>query len=208
MPPTLSSLVSSHWKGSVRHTHGVLPMVGIAKDKGFRGVYVPDHDKAEAAVVDGIDIFPVTTLSALVNHLRGDEPLAAHHEDEADSSDEEPTFFESDFAHIKGQEHAKRALEIAAAGGHNILMTGPPGSGKTMLARSLPSLLPKMSSDEALEVTKIYSVSGMLQSDTALMRQRPLPIASLHHLSCGVGGRRSETRAGGDKPEPSGSAVP
>ena len=179
-------------EGSVRHTHGVLPMVGIAKDKGFRGVFVPDHDKAEAAVVDGIDIFPVATLSALVNHLRGDVPLAAHHEDEADSGDEEPQFFESDFAHIKGQEHAKRALEIAAAGGHNILMTGPPGSGKTMLARSLPSLLPKMSSAEALEVTKIYSVSGMLQSDTALMRQRPFrsPHYTISHAGLVGGGRR------------------
>ena len=179
-------------EGSVRHTHGVLPMVGIAKDKGFRGVFVPDHDKSEAAVVDGIDIFPVATLHALVNHLRGDEPLAAHQEDEADSGDEEPTFFESDFAHIKGQEHAKRALEIAAAGGHNILMTGPPGSGKTMLARSLPSLLPKMSSDEALEVTKIYSVSGMLQSDTALMRRRPFrsPHYTISHAGLVGGGRR------------------
>ena len=142
--------------------------------------------------MDGIDIFPVTTLPSLVNHLRGDVPMAAHHEDEADSGDEEPKFFESDFAHIKGQEHAKRALEIAAAGGHNILMTGPPGSGKTMLARSLPSLLPKMSSAEALEVTKIYSVSGMLQSDTALMRQRPFrsPHYTISHAGLVGGGRR------------------
>ena len=195
-------------EGTVRHTHGVLPMVGIAKDKGFRGVFVPDHDKAEAAVVDGIDIFPVAKLSALVNHLRGDEPLAAHQEDEADSGDEEPTFFESDFAHIKGQEHAKRALEIAAAGGHNILMTGPPGSGKTMLARSLPSPLAQdvlrrgAGSDEDIQRERDASIGHVAHETEAL------PVASLHHLSCGAGGRRSETRAGGDKPEPSGSAVP
>ena len=179
-------------EGSVRHTHGVLPMVGIAKDKGFRSVFVPDHDKAEAAVVDGIDIFPVSNLPSLVNHLRGDEPLAPHHGNETSPSEEEPDFYESDFAHIKGQEHAKRALEIAAAGGHNILMTGPPGSGKTMLARSLPSLLPKMSPDESLEVTKIYSVSGLLQSDTALMRQRPFrsPHYTISHAGLVGGGRR------------------
>ena len=179
-------------EGSVRHTHGVLPMVGIAKDRGFRGVFVPDHDKAEAAVVDGIDIFPVATLPSLVNHLRGDEPLAPHHGNGASPLEEEPDFYESDFAHIRGQEHAKRALEIAAAGGHNILMTGPPGSGKTMLARSLPSLLPKMSSAESLEVTKIYSVSGLLQSDTALMRQRPFrsPHYTISHAGLVGGGRR------------------
>ena len=179
-------------EGSVRHTHGVLPMVGIAKDKGFHSVFVPDHDKAEAAVVVGIDVFPVATLPVLVNHLRGDEPLAPHHVNGVATSEEEPDFYESDFAHIKGQEHAKRALEIAAAGGHNILMTGPPGSGKTMLARSLPSLLPKMSPDESLEVTKIYSVSGLLQSDTALMRQRPFrsPHYTISHAGLVGGGRR------------------
>ena len=179
-------------EGSVRHTHGVLPMVGIAKDKGFRSVFVPDLDKAEAAVVDGIDIFPVATLPSLVNHLRGDEPLAPHNGNGAVPADEAPDFYESDFAYIRGQEHAKRALEIAAAGGHNILMTGPPGSGKTMLARSLPSLLPKMSPDESLEVTKIYSVSGLLQSDTALMRQRPFrsPHYTISHAGLVGGGRR------------------
>ena len=179
-------------EGSVRHTHGVLPMVGIAKDQGFHSVFVPDHDKEEAAVVDGIDIFPVATLPSLVNHLRGDEPLAPHLGNGASHTDEEPDFYESDFAHIRGQENAKRALEIAAAGGHNILMTGPPGSGKTMLARSLPSLLPKMSPDEALEVTKIYSVSGLLHSDTALMRQRPFrsPHYTISHAGLVGGGRR------------------
>ena len=179
-------------EGSVRHTHSVLPMVGIAKDQGFRGVFVPDYDKSEAAVVDGIDIFPVATLPSVVNHLRGDESLAPHHGDGAALSEEDSDFYESDFAHIRGQEHAKRALEIAAAGGHNILMTGPPGSGKTMLARSLPSLLPKMSPGESLEVTKIYSVSGLLQSDTALMRQRPFrsPHYTISHAGLVGGGRR------------------
>ena len=179
-------------EGSVRHTHGVLPMVGIAKDRGFRSVFVPDHDKAEAAVVEGIDIFPVATLATLVNHLRADHSLAPYRGDGDPSGDAEPDFFESDFAHIKGQEHAKRALEIAAAGGHNILMTGPPGSGKTMLARSMPSLLPKMSPDESLEVTKIYSVSGLLPSEAALMRQRPFrsPHYTISHAGLVGGGRR------------------
>ncbi len=179
-------------EGSVRHTHGVLPMVGIAKDRGFRSVFVPDHDKAEAAVVEGIDIFPVATLATLVNHLRADHSLAPYRGDGDPSGDAEPDFFESDFAHIKGQEHAKRALEIAAAGGHNILMTGPPGSGKTMLARSMPSLLPKMSPDESLEVTKIYSVSGLLPSEAALMKQRPFrsPHYTISHAGLVGGGRR------------------
>lgn len=179
-------------EGSVRHTHGVLPMVGIAKDQGFRSVFVPDPDKAEAAVVDGIDIFPVATLPTLVNHLRGDEPLTPHFGNGALSPEEDLDFYESDFAHIRGQEHAKRALEIAAAGGHNILMIGPPGSGKTMLARSLPSLLPKMSPDESLEVTKIYSVSGLLQTDTALIRQRPFrsPHYTISHAGLVGGGRK------------------
>ena len=179
-------------EGSVRHTHGVLPMVGIAKDRGFRSVFVPDQDKAEAAVIEGIDIFPVPTLPALVSHLRGDGPLVPFGGNGTTSPEEEPDFYESDFAHIKGQEHAKRALEIAAAGGHNILMTGPPGSGKTMLARSLPSLLPKMTPDESLEVTKIYSVSGLLTSDAALLRQRPFrsPHYTISHAGLVGGGRR------------------
>ena len=157
--------------GGVRHTDGILPMVSIAKEKGINTVYVPADDAAEASLVDGIDVIPVQTLAQLINHLRGDEtiPLYQRH---GRWQEAEPVF-SHDMAHVKGQHHVKRALEVAAAGSHNVLMQGPPGSGKTLLARSLPSILPRMSREEALEVTKIYSVGGLLPSDQPLITQRP-----------------------------------
>jgi magnesium chelatase family protein len=158
--------------GGLRHTNGVLPMVALAQDEGIPNVIVPEADAAEASVIEGMRIIPMTSLAQLVSYLRGDIPAPEHR---ADKAPEESAILShlTDLADIKGQEHVKRALEVAAAGGHNMIMSGPPGSGKTLLARSLPSILPPMTADEALEVTKIYSVSGLLPANTSLMRRRP-----------------------------------
>jgi len=123
--------------------------------------------------VEGLHVFPVPTLASLINHLRGESPISPI----ASTGvvfDIDPVIAEnSNLSQVKGQEHAKRALEVAAAGFHNLLLNGPPGSGKTLLARCLPSILPPMSPVEALEVTKIYSVSGDLPTDSPMIRQRP-----------------------------------
>ena len=159
--------------GSVRHTHGILPMVAFAKEIGIRRVFVPVVDAKEASLIDGIQVFPIESVAHLVEHLRGDVPIPAYSPLEYSIAGVPQGWHVTDLAHIKGQECAKRALEVAATGGHNLLMSGPPGSGKTMLARSLPSILPRMTPAEALEVTKIYSVGGLLPSDTPLIVQRP-----------------------------------
>jgi len=158
--------------GSLRHTNGVLPMVALAYKEGFSTIIVPDADAREASLVEGTKITPMTSLSQLASYFRGEIPVPEYKPDEGEDYTP-PAPATTDLAYIKGQEHVKRALEVAAAGGHNIIMCGPPGSGKTLLARSLPSILPPMTTEEALEVTKIYSVCGHLPSDTSLIRQRP-----------------------------------
>jgi magnesium chelatase family protein len=163
--------------GALRHTAGILAMVSLAKDKGITTIFVPSVDADEASLVDGVTIYPVPTLAALVDHLRGDNPIAQHVRVPIQVASN--GHYANDMAHIKAQENAKRALEVAAAGGHNVLMQGPPGSGKTLLARALPSILPPLTVDEALDVTKIYSVAGMLPSDQPLLAQRPF--RSPHH---------------------------
>jgi len=175
--------------GGLRHTDGILPMVSLAREKGIGTVYVPAADAAEAGLVDNIDVVPVETLAQLINHLRGDEVIPPYQRDSR-WQEAEPTFTH-DMAHVKGQHHVKRALEVAAAGSHNVLMQGPPGSGKTLLARSLPSILPRMTPDESLEVTKIYSVSGLLPSDRPLITQRPFraPHYTISHAGLVGGGR-------------------
>jgi magnesium chelatase family protein len=166
--------------GTLRHTKGILPMAALARAQKFGRVYVPAVNAPEAALMPNVEVIPVTDLGQLVGHLTGLRPIAPY--DPASSNGqvaEEELVYAADFADIMGQEHVKRAMEVAAAGGHNVLMTGPPGSGKTLIAKSLPGILPRMSVDESLEVTKIYSVAGLLPSDTPLIRHRPF--RSPHH---------------------------
>ncbi len=158
--------------GKLRHTNGILPIAIYAKQKGYKNLYVPKINEYEASLVGGVNIIPVENLLQLFEHLDGIkiiEPAKVHDLEDI----EEIENFSVDFAYIKGQEHIKRALEIAASGGHNVLMSGPPGTGKTLLARAVPTILPKMTKEEALEVTKIYSIAGLLPSDKPLMRTRP-----------------------------------
>lgn len=158
--------------GSLRHTNGILPMVATARHNGISEVIVPQADAAEASLVEGVKIIPFSSLAQLVSYLSGEIP-PPEPEPREPADDSLPEQTATDLAHIKGQEHVKRALEVAAAGGHNMVMCGPPGSGKTLLARSLPSILPPMTNAEALEVTKIYSASGLLPPGTPLIRRRP-----------------------------------
>jgi magnesium chelatase family protein len=169
--------------GILRHTDGILPMVVTARDHGLETVYVPYEDAAEAALVEGLTVIPVRTLHDLVAHLNGDHPLQPYLSEVSFNGHE--VSYPLDFQDVRGQEHVKRALEVAAAGAHNILMTGTPGAGKTMMARALLSIVPPMTLDEALEVTKIYSVSGQLPKDTPLIYQRPF--CAPHHTTSHAG---------------------
>ena len=177
--------------GKLRHTNGILPMVGLAEEMGIDQVFVPAVNAREASLLDGITVYGSDSLGELASHLRGERAITPFVSEDSASPAGEVTWAGGDLAHIRGQEHAKRALEVAAAGGHNLLMSGPPGSGKTLLARTLPSILPTMSSAEALDVTRIYSVAGLLPSDTPLMSQRPFraPHYTISHAGLVGGGR-------------------
>ena len=179
--------------GAIRGVRGVLPVTAEARDKGFKRIYVPKENAMEAAVVDGIEVLPVESLTEVAASLNGEVEIEPECK-EMYGVEEEQTYAE-DFADVKGQAHAKRALEIAAAGGHNVIMIGPPGSGKTMLARRMPSIMPPMTAAEALETTKIHSVAGKLGACRGLMSQRPF--RAPHHLASPVA-----LIGGGQNPQP------
>ena len=181
--------------GSLRAVRGMLPLALAARREGLRRVVLPAENAAEAAVVTGIEIVGAGTLREVVEYLNGERTIAPTLPSDADPFDPSRLHYAEDFADVKGQTHVKRALEIAAAGGHNVLMIGAPGSGKTMLARRLPTILPPLTREEALETTKIHSVAGKTEFAGGLMSLRPF--RAPHHLTSQVA-----LIGGGQSPRP------
>jgi magnesium chelatase family protein len=174
--------------GVVRHTRGILPMAATARAQGYKRMFVPESDAPEAALIPDLEVYPVRTLADLYNHLSGRRLLEPYRPSSNDAL--EPLFTPTDFSEIKGQEHVKRALEVSAAGGHNVLMVGSPGAGKTLLARAVPGILPEMSIEESLDVTRIYSVSDQLPPGMPLIQHRPFraPHHTISHAGLVGGG--------------------
>ena len=169
--------------GGVRAVRGALSMCVAAKEAGFTEIYVPADNACEAAAVEGIKVYPLTDMRALVMHLNGEVPIAPMTPDRTSFADA-VLHHTLDFSDVRGQAMAKRAMEIAAAGGHNILLIGPPGTGKSMLAKRLPTILPPLTFEEAIETTKVHSVSGTLPANVSLLSARPF--RSPHHTMSAV----------------------
>src|SRR5690349_12606934 len=163
-------------------------MAATARANGYKRMFVPEVDAPEAALIPDLEIIPVKSLADLYDHLSGRRLIEPYRPSSSDTL--EPLFIPTDFSEIKGQEHVKRALEVAAAGGHNVLMVGSPGAGKTLLARAIPGILPEMSIDESLDVTRVYSVADALPPGTPLIRNRPFraPHHTISHAGLVGGG--------------------
>ena len=192
VPDSFAFIGELSLNGDVRRINGVLPMVMLAREKGMKAVFVPEENSREASVISGIDIYAVSNAEQLILHFRGEELLTPceHYVPPVTAYTET-----LDSADVRGQQSAKKALEIAAAGGHNALLIGSPGSGKSMLSKRMPSILPPLTFEEALETTKIHSISGLLTPDTPIITKRPF--RSPHHTisSAGLAG-------GGTVPHP------
>ena len=182
--------------GGIRHVKGVMPMVYTACQQGFETVFVPEEDAAEAGLIQDINIIPVRSIGQLVEHLYQLNPIQPYQTDPvANAAEQALPDGIVDFADIRGQEHVKRALEVSAAGNHNILLSGPPGAGKSLQARAMPGILPALTLPEALEVTRVYSIVDMLAQENPLVRQRPF--RAPHHTISQVG-----LVGGGSVPKP------
>ncbi|OIP23629.1 magnesium chelatase [bacterium CG_4_10_14_0_2_um_filter_33_32] len=184
--------------GMLRKVNGILSIVIMARERGFKNIFLPLENEKEASAVEGVKIFPIKNLEELMMGLRGDINLRKV-ESNLDIKDflnnEEDIQSDLDFSLVSGQEHAKRALEIAASGGHNVLMIGPPGTGKTLLAKAFTTILPKMTFEEMLEISRIYSVSGFLEPNKPLLTKRPF--RNPHHTAS-----RIALVGGGQRPKP------
>jgi magnesium chelatase family protein len=174
--------------GRVGHARGVLPMAALACQEGFERIFVPESDGAEAALIPDLEVVPVITLADLQVHLEEIYEIAPL---PPTAAEEIPSLPITGLSEIKGQEHVKRALEVAAAGGHHTLLIGPPGAGKTLLARAGPGILPRMSIEEPLDVPRIYSVADQLPPDVPLIRSRPFraPHYTISHAGLVGGGK-------------------